>query len=403
MQDRAKSEIYSVSQVNRYINYMFTQDFLLRFLTVRGEVSNCTDHPSGHLYFTLKDATGILSCVMFASKRSGLSFRMQSGMQVLVSGAVGVYKRGGKYQLLAEEIRQDGSGSIYERFEKLKKELEERGMFDPSYKQPIPKYIRKLGVVTAPGGAALRDIIQITLRRNPYIQIILYPALVQGEKAAQSIAEGIVCLSQTDVDVMIVGRGGGSIEELSAFNEEVVAQAIFDCETPVISAVGHETDFTIADFVADLRAPTPSAAAELAVFEYDHFVETLISYRDSLTAGIWNKIRQDKNHLLLLQKHLQMLHPAMKIREQRMRAAELERILAEHMNRTLQERRGRLLGLEEVLSAHSPAKRLRGSFGFITDETGRPVADPHHLRLGEMIQIRMERGKICAKIEEIGE
>ncbi|MBF1041134.1 MAG: exodeoxyribonuclease VII large subunit, partial [Lachnospiraceae bacterium] len=216
LQDRAKSEIYSVSQVNRYINYMFTQDFLLRFLTVRGEVSNCTDHPSGHLYFTLKDATGILSCVMFASKRSGLSFRMQSGMQVLVSGAVGVYQRGGKYQLLAEEIRQDGSGSIYERFEKLKKELEERGMFDPSYKQPIPKYIRKLGVVTAPGGAALRDIIQITLRRNPYIQIILYPALVQGEKAAQSIAEGIVCLSQTDVDVMIVGRGGGSIEELSA-------------------------------------------------------------------------------------------------------------------------------------------------------------------------------------------
>ena len=202
---------------------------------------------------------------------------------------------------------------------------------------------------------------------------------------------------------MIVGRGGGSIEELSAFNEEVVAQAIFDCETPVISAVGHETDFTIADFVADLRAPTPSAAAELAVFEYDHFVETLISYRDGLTAGIWNKIRQEKNHLLLLQKHLQMLHPAMKIREQRMRAAELERILAEHMNRTLQERRGRLLGLEEVLSAHSPAKRLRGSFGFITDETGRSVADPHHLRLGEMIQIRMQKGKICAKIEEIGE
>ena len=403
MQDRAKSEIYSVSQVNRYINQMFTQDFLLQFLTVRGEVSNCTDHPSGHLYFTLKDTAGILSCVMFASKRSGLSFRMQSGMQVLVSGAVGVYQRGGKYQLLAEEIRQDGTGSIYERFEKLKKELEERGMFDPSYKQSIPKYIRKLGVVTAPGGAAFRDIIQITLRRNPYIQIILYPALVQGDKAAQSIAEGIHLLSQTDVDVIIVGRGGGSIEELSAFNEEVVAQAIFDCETPVISAVGHETDFTIADFVADLRAPTPSAAAELAVFEYDHFVETLISYRENLNFGIWNKIRQDKNQLLVLQKHLQVLHPSVKIREQRMRLAELERILVERMNQTLQERRGKLLSLREILSAHSPAKRLRGGFGFITDATGKPVADPQKLDPGEVVQIRMEKGRIRARIEDIGE
>ncbi|MDE5588051.1 MAG: exodeoxyribonuclease VII large subunit, partial [Acetatifactor sp.] len=252
--------VYTVGQLNSYIKNMFAQDYLLQSLFVKGEVSNCKYHASGHIYFTLKDPTGVVNCVMFAGSRAGLSFRLAEGQQVIVGGAVDVYARDGKYQLYAKQIVLDGNGLLYEKFEQLKRELEESGMFSPEYKQPIPKYIRTLGVVTADTGAAVRDIIQITRRRNPYVQIILYPAIVQGEAAVPSVVRGIRMLERAGVDVMIVGRGGGSIEDLWAFNEREVAQAVFDCSVPVISAVGHETDTTIIDFVSDLRAPTPSAA-----------------------------------------------------------------------------------------------------------------------------------------------
>lgn len=231
--------VYSVGQVNRYVKNMFLQDFVLKKVYVKGEVSNCKYHPSGHIYFSLKDETGVLSCVMFAGHRRGLAFRMKDGDQVVVGGAVDVYERDGRYQLYAKEITQEGEGVLYERFLALKRELEEMGMLAQEYKQPIPKFIRRLGVVTAPAGAAIQDIRNISLRRNPYVQIILYPALVQGEGAADSIVKGIRMLDEAGVDVMIVGRGGGSIEDLWAFNEEKVARAIFDCRTPVISAVGH--------------------------------------------------------------------------------------------------------------------------------------------------------------------
>ncbi len=257
--------VYTVAQINSYIKNMFTQDYLLKNLFVKGEVSNCKYHTSGHIYFTLKDPKGTVSCVMFAGNRSGLSFRMSEGQQVIVGGTVDVYERDGKYQLYAKQILLDGNGQLYEKYERLKRELEELGMFAPEYKQPIPKYSKTVGVVTADTGAAVRDIIQIAHRRNPYVQIILYPAIVQGQAAVPSIVNGIRGLERLGVDVMIVGRGGGSIEDLWAFNEREVAQAVFDCSVPVISAVGHETDTTIIDFVADLRAPTPSAAAELAV------------------------------------------------------------------------------------------------------------------------------------------
>ena len=277
--------VYTVKQVNAYIKNMFTQDFMLNRIYIKGEVSNCKYHTSGHLYFSLKDESGTIACVMFAGQRSGLSFRMQEGQQVIVLGSVSVYERDGRYQVYAKEIVLDGAGLLYEKFIKLKKELEEMGMFAQEYKQPIPEFIRRLGVVTAPAGAAIQDIRNISLRRNPYVQIILYPALVQGEGAADSIVKGIRMLDEAGVDVMIVGRGGGSIEDLWAFNEEKVARAIFDCRTPVISAVGHETDFTIADFVADLRAPTPSAAAELAVAQYGKLVENTASFRERLNRG----------------------------------------------------------------------------------------------------------------------
>lgn len=268
----AGRSVYSVTQVNSYIKNMFTQDYMLQSILVRGEVSNCKYHPSGHIYFTLKDDKGAIACVMFAGARRGLDFKLEAGLQVIVAGSVDVYERDGKYQLYAKQILLDGVGLLYENFEKLKKELEELGMFAPEYKRPIPKYIKTLGVVTADTGAAVRDIIQIAGRRNPYVQIILYPAIVQGDAAAQSIVNGIHALERFGVDVMIVGRGGGSMEDLWAFNERSVAQAVFDCRIPIISAVGHETDTTIIDYVADLRAPTPSAAAELAVYDVRSFL-----------------------------------------------------------------------------------------------------------------------------------
>ena len=267
--------IYSVKQINAYIKNMFTQDYLLGSVSVRGEVSNCKYHSSGHIYFTLKDKGSVLQAVMFAGMRGGLSFTLKEGQQVVVTGNVDVYERDGKYQLYAKRIVRDGTGSLYEQFEALKRELEERGLFAREYKQPIPRYIRTLGIVTADTGAAVRDIIDIAGRRNPHVRLILYPARVQGEGAADSIAAGLEALERLGVDCIIVGRGGGSIEDLWAFNEEKTAQAVFDCSVPVISAVGHETDYTITDFAADLRAPTPSAAAELAVYEYRTFLADL--------------------------------------------------------------------------------------------------------------------------------
>ena len=255
--------VYSVKQVNAYIKNMFTQDFMLNRIYVKGEVSNCKYHTSGHIYFSLKDESGAIACIMFAGNRNGLGFRMQDGQQVIALGNVTTYERDGKYQLYAKEIILDGAGLLYEKFEALKKELGEMGMFAPEYKQPIPKFAKRIGIVTAPTGAAIRDIINVASRRNPYVQLILYPALVQGDGAAPSIVKGIKMLDNQNVDVMIVGRGGGSIEDLWAFNEEIVVRAIFEAKTPIISAVGHETDTTIADYVADMRAPTPSAAAVL--------------------------------------------------------------------------------------------------------------------------------------------
>ena len=305
--------IYSVGQVNRYVRNMFTHDYILKKIYVKGEVSNCKYHPSGHIYFSLKDETGLLSCVMFAGQRRGLAFRMKDGDRVVVGGAVDVYERDGRYQMYAREITLEGAGALYERFLALKAELEEMGMFATEYKQPIPRFIQKLGVVTAPSGAAVQDIRNISLRRNPYLQIILYPALVQGDGAADSIVQGIRMLDGAGVDTIIVGRGGGSIEDLWAFNEEKVARAIFECRTPIISAVGHETDFTIADFAADLRAPTPSAAAELAVDDFAQVMHILDNYRERFRRDMRERIEYQKVRLEQYKLRLKYLSPESRI------------------------------------------------------------------------------------------
>ena len=328
--------VYTVGQVNSYIKNMFVQDFMLNRLYVKGEVSNCKYHTSGHLYFSLKDESGTIACVMFAGNRSGLSFRLADGQQVIVLGSVSVYERSGQYQLYAREIIQDGRGALYEKYEALKKELEEMGMFAPEYKRPVPRYIRTLGVVTAPTGAAVRDIINIAQRRNPFVQIILYPAQVQGEGAKESIVRGIRAMEKIRPDVIIVGRGGGSIEDLWAFNERCVARAIFGCSVPVISAVGHETDTTIADFAADLRAPTPSAAAELAVYDIRDALERISGYRKALTDRMNYRISAERSVLEQLRMRLKAAHPRQKLLENRQYSADLENRLRQRMETRLE-------------------------------------------------------------------
>ena len=389
--------VYTVSQVNSYIKNMFTQDFMLQSLYVKGEVSNCKYHSSGHIYFTLKDQKGTISCVMFAGNRSGLVFRMEEGQQIVVGGTVDVYERDGKYQLYARQITLDGIGLLYEKFDMLKKDLEERGMFAACYKQPIPRFIRTLGVVTAATGAAVRDIINIVSRRNPYVQIILYPAIVQGEQAAASIVNGIRALEYLGVDVMIVGRGGGSIEDLWAFNEEIVAQAIFDCQIPIISAVGHETDTTIADFVADLRAPTPSAAAELAVYEYGQYEALLLEYRDTLDGLLKYKISKYRNHLDNIGLKLKYLSPVNQIREKRTYSLKLEEQMENAMEAILVKKRHFLEVYIEKMKGLSPLDKLRQGFSYVSDEEGKTVSSVESVEEGSLLRVHVQNGIITAK------
>ncbi|WP_029320703.1 exodeoxyribonuclease VII large subunit [Butyrivibrio sp. AE3004] len=390
---------YTVEQINNYIKNMFRQDFLLSSLTVKGEVSNCKYHSSGHIYFTLKDASGAISCVMFRGSRAeGLHFEMKEGQQVKVTGTIDVFERDGKYQLYAKKIQLDGEGALFERFAALKKELSERGMFAAEYKQAIPKYIKTLGVVTAPTGAAVRDIINISQRRNPYVQIYLYPAIVQGDQAKESIVRGIETLTKMDVDVIIVGRGGGSIEDLWAFNEEVVAEAIFNCPIPVISAVGHETDWTIADFVSDLRAPTPSAAAELAVYELDLLLHDLEAYRDILTRRMNDKIRILRDKAASDRRLLEHLSPEARIRDQRMRAAQGEERLIRLMTDMIRDKRHLLDVNIERLKALSPLDKLQSGFSYVCDEDGRNIRSIEGVKAGDVLEINVIDGTIKTEV-----
>ena len=396
-------KVYSVGQINTYIRNMFTQDFVLNRVSVRGEISNLKYHTSGHIYFTLKDASAAIACVMFAGARGGLAFRMSNGQQVIVDGAVNVYERDGKYQLYATKIRQDGAGELYEKFVELKEELEEMGMFAPEYKQPIPKFVRRLGVVTAPTGAAIRDIINIATRRNPGIRIILYPAKVQGEGAAESVAAGLAALDALGVDVIIVGRGGGSIEDLWAFNEETVARAIFSCHTPVISAVGHETDTTIADFVADLRAPTPSAAAELAVADVTAWLQALDEDALQLQRIMQRMIKDARSRLRECELRMRYAKPQQRLMQQKQRLDEYEERLRRAMQSLLEQTRHQLALSEERLRRFSPYEKLESGYGCILTEDGRRIRSVSQVAPGEVVQIYLADGRMTARIQEVKE
>ena len=392
--------VYSVGQVNNYIKNMFAQDFMLHQISIKGEVSNCKYHSSGHIYFTLKDQTGTINAIMFAGNRKGLSFQMKEGDKVVVTGSVEVYERDGRYQIYARKIEVDGAGGLYLKFEALKRELEEMGMFAEEYKQPIPRFARRIGIVTAPTGAAVQDIRNIAARRNPYVQLILYPALVQGEGAAASIVNGIHALEQLGVDVMIVGRGGGSIEDLWAFNEEIVARAIFECTVPVISAVGHQTDWTIADYVADLRAPTPSAAAELAVFDYVQTKHMLAELKHRMDMRLKQRIEGMRAVLEQYKLRMRYLSPQSRLNENRRKAVDYEERMQTILRDKLKDRRHRLSLLAGSLESYSPARKLSQGYAYVEGTNGKALRSVDQVKVDDTLTIHLLDGSLKACVTE---
>ncbi len=392
--------VYTVEQVNKYIKNMFLQDFMLHQICIKGEISNCKYHTSGHIYFTLKDGSGTISAVMFAGYRRGLKFQMKEGDKVIVTGSVEVYERDGKYQVYAKEIELDGAGNLYLQFEALKKELEEMGMFAQEYKKPIPKYVRTVGIVTAPTGAAIQDIRNIASRRNPNVQLILYPALVQGEGAKESIVHGIQALEQLGVDVIIVGRGGGSIEDLWAFNEEIVARAIFECNVPIISAVGHETDWTIADFVSDLRAPTPSAAAELAVFDYAVTKQKLVENKLRMARSMSRHLYMARQRLEHKRTKLKFLSPMNRLNENRRRLLEFEEKITDRMNKVLTSKKHELMLFANTLEGLSPVKKISSGYAYV-ESKGKSIKTVKNVKISDEVLIHVTDGRMKAVITEV--
>lgn len=392
--------IYSVGQISEYIANMFAQDFMLKNISIKGEISNCTYHSTGHIYFTIKDAKGVLKCVMFYGNRRNLQFRMKEGDQVVVTGGIETFKSGSQYQMNARSVELDGIGNLYQQLEELKKELEELGMFDEMYKRPIPAYARKIGVVTSPTGAVIEDIRNVGFRRNPHVQIILCPAQVQGEGAKESIVSGIQRLEQLGVDVIIVGRGGGSIEDLWAFNERIVADAIFHCSVPVISAVGHQTDYTIADMVADKRAATPSQAAEFAVFEFEQTKLALAQMKVRCNLSLNRKINMMRERLEHKATKLNFLSPKRRLEENRRKLMDYEEKMTAKMQYVLQVNKNRLAILARTLDGYSPAKKISSGYAYLEGKNGKSIKTINQVNVSDEITVHVIDGNIKAVVTE---
>lgn len=396
-----QKRIYSVGQMNTYIKNMFQGDYLLSGLYMKGEVSNCKYHSSGHIYFSLKDETGAMACVMFKGNRaSGLKFRLEDGQCVILEGNISVYERDGRYQMYVREVTLDGTGALYEEYERLKAKLYEEGLFDFEIKKPIPPYPKRVGVVTAPTGAAIQDIRNIARRRNPYVQLILYPAKVQGEGAAATIVKGIQVLDAMGVDTIIIGRGGGSIEDLWAFNEECVVRAIYEAKTPIISGTGHEVDNTIADYAADLRAPTPSAACELAIPDYMDIRSRVEQFRLKMNQSMKQKLGQKRLELQKYQLMLQHRNPVTRLEQQKQYRDELWDRLQKSMKQRLEHYRHQLALLTEQLHGNSPTARLMYGYGYL-ELQGKPVGSVGQVRTGDLLQITIQDGSMKTRVEAI--
>lgn len=397
-----KNKVFSVTQINTYIKRMFQSDYALRRISIKGQVSNCKYHSSGHIYFSLKDEGSQISCVMFANARyDGLKFELEDGQEVVVDGNISVYERGGSYQLYAQEIRLNGIGELYVAYEMLKQKLYEEGLFDHEKKKPIPKNPKKIGVVTARTGAAIHDIISTAKRRNPYVQLILYPAKVQGDGASDTIVAGIKALDQYGVDIIIVGRGGGSIEDLWAFNEEKVARAIYEAQTPIISGTGHEVDTTIADYAADLRAATPTAACELAVPDIREVMEGITNREYTLRTLLKQVVRRYQMKLQQYQITIANFDPRFQLQEQKMHLAELEEQIHAVMKNKMTDYQHKLELYTKELHGLSPTAKLINGFGYIEGSNGEPVTSVKKVMEGDQISLTISDGTIITKTEQI--
>ena len=372
--------IFSVTQINSYIHRIFESDYALKKIYLKGEVSNCKYHSSGHIYFTLKDEKSTLRCVMFSSDRfKGLAFHLEDGQLIEACGNISVYEQAGTYQLYVRKIELAGAGELYVRYERLKQELAEKGYFDFERKKPLPAYPEKIGIVTALTGAAIEDIRSIARRRNQTVQLYLYPAKVQGEGASAEIARGIRYFDKAGVDIIIIGRGGGSIEDLWAFNEMPVADAIYEADTPNISGTGHEVDMTIADYCADVRAATPSAACELAIPDMQSVFTKLSNYREALDMQVEQRCAQLRQQMILLQRQLEAGRPDRKLLKYKLLYERLENRLSQAIKEKYRSRQQMFSRYVDQLSGLAPTNRLKGGYAFAQTKNGRPVASIEQL------------------------
>ena len=391
----------TVTDLNKYIKNKIDGDEMLNNVLVKGEISNFKNHYTGHMYFTLKDENSLIKCVMFKSYTTHLSFMPKDGMKVMVLGSVAVFERDGIYQIYAKAMKEDGLGSLYTAYEELKKKLEQEGLFAESHKKKIPFMPKTIGVLTSNTGAVIRDIINVSIRRNPGVHIRLYPVPVQGPGAAEKIAEGIKFMNENKLaDVLIIGRGGGSLEDLWPFNEEIVARAIYDSELPIISAVGHETDFTIADFVADLRAPTPSAAAELAVANIEDVRETLKLYNNRYKVALKKKIELMRLSYEKCMARPAYKNPTQKINEQYMVIDMKVKALQNSMMLKLKEAKTSFVKETAKLDSLSPLKTLTRGYSIVTkQESGKVIKSVDDLNSGEKVNLRLSDGQKTATID----
>lgn len=394
-------EIWSVAQLTRYIRELFSIDYRLQDLSVSGEISNFTKARSGHLYFTLKDEASQLKCVMWRSGAERLSFVPRDGDAVIVTGKVSVYEASGVYQLYADEMEPAGRGDLALAFEQLRDKLDEEGLFDPSYKKPIPRFPRKIGIVTSADAAALRDILNVLRRRYPLVSVLIAPTLVQGNQAPAQIVQALRWLDgRHDIDTILLSRGGGSIEDLWAFNDEEVARAIFAAQHPIICGVGHEIDFTIADFVADLRAPTPSAAAELAVPDFEELTAVLYALQQRLIAEMEDTLQHHQLKWQALNQSLQLLNPQRSVENSRQRLDTLMIRLDNMMGRLLAQKQSRLERSVAALRAISPQATLSRGYAIVRDEEGQLIRSISQVEIGTAVEIQLVDGTLRLVVEE---
>ena len=399
-----KLKTLSVGEVNNYVKKLVENDFILKNLNVKGEISNLKFHSSGHIYFSLKDENSKVNCIMFKNNAVNLDFRLEEGMKVEVKARLGVYHKEGTYQLYCENIKKAGIGELFEEFHKLKKELSEEGIFDEKYKRALPKFPKRIGIITARTGAAVRDIINVIQRRNKSLDIILYPAKVQGENAADSIIEGIRYFNnEKSVDVIILGRGGGSIEELWAFNNRELAYEIFNSRIPTVSAVGHEVDFTISDFVSDMRAPTPSAAGELVSPSLQEMINDLLNKKEFLHRAIDRRFLNAKRDVDLLYKGLKGNNPTHIIEKRIKEVNTLEEKLNFLGKRKIDKAKDELIALNSILQTLNPLNTLGRGYSVIMDKKDKVINEVSELKKNDMVKVIMKDGSVNIDIKIINE